>query len=137
MPRWDHARSKSRRRTPTTRTADALPCSVAKSMGVPMGPLTDVHGNALGPDQMGKNLAKPGSGYHEVSADAAQELANQGVFVMVVGPGHVASVRPDTGEKITGSGPIIANVGANNGVLRLNYVFTTSALPSVKFYTPD
>jgi hypothetical protein len=112
-------------------------CSVARAVGAPMGPLTDAHGTPLLANQIGANLAKSGSGYHQVSADEAQKLANQGKLVVVAGPGHVATVRPDTGQKVPGRGPIIANVGRNNGVMRLNYVFGKSALPDVKFYTPN
>jgi hypothetical protein len=103
-----------------------------------MGALTDAHGNALKANQIGANLAGSNSGYHEVSATEAQSLANQGTLVIVAGPGHVSTVRPDNiGENVPGSGPVIANVGRDNGVLRLNYVFTSSAMPEVKFYTPN
>ena len=102
-----------------------------------MGPLTDAHGNPLKANQIGANLAKSGSGYQQVSAAEAQRLANQGKLVIVTGPGHVATVRPDTGQKTPGRGPIIANVGATNGVMRLNYVFRKSALTDVKFYTSN
>jgi RHS repeat-associated protein len=112
-------------------------CSVAKAMGAPMAPLTDAHGNPLRADQITANLAKSGSGYHQVSADQAQLLANQGKLVVVAGPGHVATVRPDTGQKVPGRGPLIANIGATNGVMRLNYVFRKSDLPHVEFYTPN
>ena len=101
-----------------------------------MGPLTGARGVPLKADQIGANLAKPGSGYKQVSTDQAQQLANQGKLVIVAGPGHVATVRPDTGQIQAGHGPIIANVGQDNGVMRLSRVFTRSAMPNVKFYTP-
>jgi RHS repeat-associated protein len=114
-------------------------CDVAKATGAPMGPLTDAHGNPLKADQIRANLAKPDSGYKPVSAAEAEQLANQGKLVIVAGPGHVSTVRPDNipGQNVPGKGPVIANVGRDNGVLRLNYVFTKSALPEVKFYTPN
>ena len=87
-----------------------------------MGPLTDAHGVPLKADQIGANLAKPGSGYKQVSADQAQQLADQGKLVIVAGPGHVATVRPDNGQPVAGHGPIIANVGKTNGVKRLSGV---------------
>jgi hypothetical protein len=102
-----------------------------------MGPLTDAQGRPLGANQIRANLAKSGSGYHGVSAAEAQQLANQGRLVIVAGPDHVATVRPDAGQKLPGSGPIIANVGKSNGVMRLSYVFTKNAMPQVKFYTPN
>jgi hypothetical protein len=103
-----------------------------------MGPLTDVQGNPLKADQIRGNLAKPDSGYRPVSAEEAQQLADQGKLVIVAGPDHVSTVRPDNlpGQNVPGKGPVIANVGTNNGVMRLNYVFTKSALPEVRFYTP-
>lgn len=58
-------------------------------------------------------------------------------MVIVAGPGHVATVAPDTGQVLPGRGPIIANVGATNGAMRLSYVFKKDALPNVKFYTPN
>jgi len=46
-------------------------------------------------------------------------------------------VRPDTGGRFyPGKGSLIANIGRDNGVMRLNYVFTKAALPSVMFFTP-
>ena len=101
-----------------------------------MGPLTDMRGNPEKADQIRANLAKPDSGYKQISADEAQKLANRGELVIVVGPGHVATIRPDTGDKFPGHGPIVANVGASNGVMRLSRVFRKSAMPDVKFYTP-
>jgi hypothetical protein len=113
-------------------------CSVARAMGAPMGALTDAHGNDLRANQIGANLAGANSGYHQVSAAEAQQLANQGILVIVAGPGHVSTVRPDNiGESAPGRGPAIANVGRDNGVLRLSLVFTKSAMPQVRFYTPN
>lgn len=114
-------------------------CAVAAATGAPMGPLTNSHGTPLHANEIVSNLAKPESGYKPVSAIEAQRLANQGTIVLVAGPDHVATVRPDTipGQQVPGKGPVIANVGKVNGVLRLNYVFTKNALPAVKFYTPS
>ena len=112
-------------------------CSVAKATGAPMRPLINTNGVPLKADQIGTNLAKPGSGYRQVSANQAQQLADQGKLVIVAGPGHVATVRTDTGQVLMGHGPIIANVGKANGVKRLSYVFTQRAMPEVKFYTPS
>jgi RHS repeat-associated protein len=122
----------------TTHCSQAT-CGVAKATGAPMGPLTDAQGNPLRADQIRANLANPHSGYRPVSAAEAQQLANQGKLVIVAGPGHVSTVRPDNvpGENVPGKGPVVANVGTNNGVMRLNYVFTKSALPEVRFYTPN
>jgi RHS repeat-associated protein len=116
-------------------------CAVAKAVNAPMKPLTGKNGQPLKAEQIRQNLAKPGSGYRSVSAAEAAILANQGKFVIVAGPGHVASVRPSNipGENPTGMQPAIANVGATNGVLGLNYTFQRSEINSgnVKFYTPQ
>ena len=106
-------------------------------MGTTAG-LEDDGGYALLANVMRANMAKAGSGYTAVSADQAQALANKGELVIVAGPGHVATVRPDIDPSKTypGRGPLIANVGANNGIMRLNYVFTKDMMPQVKFYVP-
>lgn len=112
---------------------------VAKSAGAPMGPLTDRDGKALPADIMRANLARPDSGYTEVPAAEAQRLANHGLLVIVTGPGHVATVRPDTvgGESIPGTGPALANVARPNHLVRLSRAFKRSAFPEVRFYTPN
>ena len=110
---------------------------MARATGAPMGPLTDAQGHPLMANQISANLAKSGSGYRTVSADEAQQLATNGALVIVTGPGHVATVRPDIGQIVAGRGPIIANVGKINGVMRLSRVFKKSAMPDVKFYTPN
>ena len=112
-------------------------CSVARAMHAPMGPLSNAKGKPLLADQIRANLAKPGSGYHGVSAAEATQLAPQGVVVFVTGPGHIATVAADQSQKLPGSGPIISNVGYKNGDMRLNYVFPKSDLPQVRFYTPN
>lgn len=57
--------------------------------------------------------------------------------VSATGPGHVSTVAPDTGQKLPGYGPIIANVGYRNGDMHLDYVFTKNDMPNVRFYTPN
>jgi len=114
-------------------------CDVAKEMGAPMTPFLDAGGKDLSSTQIGKNLAKPDSGYRPVTAEEAQRLADQGKLVVVTGPGHVATVRPDNvpGQTLPpGSGPVIANVGSTNGTLRLNYVFKSDDRKKVQYYTP-
>jgi RHS repeat-associated protein len=116
-------------------------CAVARAVGAPMAPLTDAQGNALLANSMAANLAKPGSGYRSVTAAEAQSLANQGKFVIVAGPGHVSTVRPNNVPgQTTPAGhraPLIANVGSRNGVLGVNYVFQKSQLSQVRYFTPD
>jgi len=125
--------------TATTTYCNQATHSVAEAMNVPLGPLSDANGNAVLANTMAKRMAATGSGYKEVSAEVAQELADQGEFVIVTGPGHVATVRPNNvaGENPTGRGPVIANVGRTNGVLRLNYVFRAGDRPEVRYFTPD
>jgi len=118
-------------------------CALADLMGAPTGPLKDSHGKALLANQIGANLAEAGSGYRPVSAGEAQELANEGEFVLgsaiLSGHGHIAPVRPDNipGEIVPGAGPVFANVGRTNALLRLSGVFRARDTSKVKFYTPS
>lgn len=113
--------------------------AIARAVGAPLKPLTDSHGNPLEAEKIRANLAMPGSGYRPVSAPEAQLLANQGILVIVTGPGHVATVRPDniSGASSLGSGPVIANVARLNQVVRLSRVFKPSDRPEVKYFAPN
>jgi hypothetical protein len=107
---------------------------VAQQVGAPMRPLVDAGGNPLLAGDMAANLARPGSGYRPVSAGEAQTLADQGKLVIVTGQGYVATVRPDTGDKLPGKGVIVAEIGRLNQIHRLEYAFSKATLPSVRFY---
>lgn len=114
-------------------------CGVAEKMNAPMGPLLDQNGYPLQTNIITQNLANPNSGYLAVTAADAQNLADQGKLVIVVGPNQVSTVRPDNIPNAvapSGNGPVIANVGANNVPLRLSDVFQASDLSQVRFYTP-
>lgn len=114
-------------------------CEVAKDMGAPMTPFLDASGNPLLANQIVANLAKPDSGYRPVTEQEARALADRGKLVIVAGPGHVATIRPDNlpgQSRPPGSGPIIANVGSTNGVLSLSQVFRSSQRNQVQYYTP-
>ena len=106
-------------------------------MHVPMGPLTDAHGNPLLADQIRANLARSDSGYHLVSVTEAVQLAVHNVVVFVTGPGHIATVAANQNQNLPGRGPIIANVGYRNGDMRLDYIFPKNDMPEVRFYTPN
>jgi hypothetical protein len=114
-------------------------CGVAEKMNAPVGPLLDQNGYPLQANIIAQNLANPSSGYVAITAADAQNLADQGKLVIVVGPNQVSTVRPDNIPNVvapTGNGPVIANVGANNVSLRLSDVFQGSDLSRVRFYTP-
>jgi hypothetical protein len=113
--------------------------AIAKAMGAPLGPLVDKQGRPLLANQMASNLATPHSGYHVVSAEQAQQLANRGKIVIAtgVGLGHVETASPDTGQPFPGHGLVIGMIGYRNGFMRLNETFTHSDLSRVKFYTPN
>ncbi len=114
-------------------------CGVAEKMNAPMGPLLDQNGYPLQANIIAQNIANPNSGYVAVTAADAQNLADQGKLVIVVGPNQVSTVRPDNIPNVvapSGNGPVIANIGANNVSLRLSDVFQASDLSRVRFYTP-
>jgi len=114
-------------------------CAVAEKMNAPMGPLLDQNGHPLPANIIAQNLASPNNGYVAITAADAQNLADQGKLVIVVGPNQVSTVRPDNIPNVaapSGNGPVIANVGANNASVRLSDAFPTSDLSHVKFYTP-
>lgn len=121
--------------------------SIAKAMGAPMAPLANTQGDAFTANQAAANLAaeagKSGS-YKEVSADQAQELANQGGLVIVAwsnpqGNGHLATVRPEgvSGDQVHAGSrePLINNVGVDVGIEGANWVFRKDA--QVHYYTPS
>lgn len=90
-----------------------------------------------------EKLAGHGSGYHVVSPQSAQALADQGVTVWVTQlghtHGHIASVRPEgvTGDHPRGrTGLLLANVGLFNGVAHQSAVFTP-AHGAIVCYAPD
>jgi RHS repeat-associated protein len=108
---------------------------VAKGMGTTVG-LEDSRGSALLANQMGENLAAGISSYMEVDSSRAQRYANAGMLVIVTGPGHVATVRPDIYPEGTypGRGILLANVGRLNGVMRLSKVFRESDWVKIRYY---
>lgn len=90
-----------------------------------------------------EKLAGHGSGYHAVSPDSAQALADQGVTVWVTqlghAHGHIASVRPEgvPGDRPRGkTGLLLANIGLFNGVAHQSAVFTP-AHGAIVCYAPD
>ncbi len=84
-----------------------------------------------------KTLAATGT---PVTPQQAQDLANQGVFVVGVisetGHGHIVSVRPELipGTQDVGKyGPLVNNIGGHVGVTNANNAFG-GATP--KYYVP-
>jgi hypothetical protein len=111
-----------------------------------MTPFADESGTPYLAADIAQKLGEPGSGYHPVSAEAAQSLANEGYHVIAtrpaggIGIGHVASVRPEgvVGEKILDPNPrrpLINNIGAKNKITGSNYAFLKDEPPV--FYAPD
>jgi len=115
--------------------------SVASAMNAPLDPLwNSAEGRPQGASAMIANLAAPGSGYHPVSAEEAQALANQGELAIAAGGGHVSTLRQEglAGEEnLSGNWPLVANVGETVGVKRLNFAWPRRTRADVKFYTPD
>ena len=98
--------------------------SVGRATGVP---LSSLRGSA---NDVFKKLAAPGSGYHRVTAEQAQSLADDDQFVVAAEPhaghGHVATVRPEgvPGDPHpAGSGPLVANVGVDQTVKHVSKAF--------------
>jgi hypothetical protein len=89
-----------------------------------------------------ENLESDNSGYRESTAKEAQELADEGELTFVTqirSPhGHIASLRP---EKVKGdvawgnSGPLIANIGVVNHVLRVSKGLTPKH-GAIVYYVP-
>lgn len=109
------------------------------AMGGDTRPLVDRQGHALHAAAMGANLARAGSGYHEIDAVEAQRLADHGVTVLLTGPDHVAEVAPDDipGQTAPGHGPVIGNVGRTNAVERLSFVLTPADQVKVRYFVQD
>lgn len=117
--------------------------AIAKAVGAPLPPLTDAKGNALPANDAAAKLAASGSGYREVSPEEAQKLADGGALVIVAwsnpdGAGHLATVRPTgvSGDDVHAGSrpPIINNVGVDQAVEGVNWVFRKSA--TIHYYTP-
>lgn len=106
-----------------------------------MGPFTGPGGKPAIANQIADNLAKSKE-YREVTPAEAQKLANEGKLVVVAWKnpdphhhGHVATVRPEKpgGPQHAGTGPLINNVGAKNGIMRASQIFRHGG---EKYYTP-
>ena len=122
---------------PTKQThCNQATCSILKSLGAPMGDLTDKNGNALLAKDIAKNLSNS-SDYKNVTADEAQLLANNGIPVIGVGNGHVATVRPQgvvADNPSAGKGPLINDIGRAVSVQNQNWAFGKNA--DVQYYAP-
>ena len=121
--------------TPGATYCNQATLNVAKDMDASLGPLTDTQGEALSANAIAANLAKPGSGYREVTMAEAQVLANGGnlVIAALAAPrhGHVATLRPGG----SGPWPVLANVGVLNQVTPMNWVWGKADRARVKLYT--
>ena len=119
-------------------------CSIAAATGAnTAGVLSDANGHNYEANTQINNLANTKNGWHAVTPDQAQALANQGVLAFATqrgaGHGHIASVRPEgiPGDQPRGrSGPILANVGIFNGVEHQSAVFTP-AHGAIIYYAPN
>ena len=119
-------------------------CSIAAATGVSTaGVLSNANGQNYDANSQINNLANAKNGWHAVTPDQAQALANQGVLVFATqhgaGHGHIASVRPEgvAGDQPRGrSGPILANVRIFSGVARQSAVFTP-AHGAIIYYAPN
>jgi hypothetical protein len=101
----------------------------ADTMGAPMGPprttAAGVERNAMANEMVVQLPAS--SEYREVSAQEAQQLGNEGKFVIAAQPpagphGHVTTVRPantyfEQGFQRDGSGPLQNHVGRTVGIV--------------------
>jgi hypothetical protein len=119
-------------------------CLIASETGAPLDAMVDKKGVPLSANKGPENLATSNN-YREVTPVEAQQLANQGITVIVAwrnegGPGHLATVRPDNTyfapyELMGGkSGPVINQVGAFTGIYRESAVFLPGS--DVKYYAP-
>lgn len=125
----------------TTHCSEAV-CAIAKGTGTNLtGILYDAKGNNYDANTQINNLANS-SGYHAVTAEQAQALADKGVLVFDTQHGarhgHIASVRPEgVDSTVRGrSGPILANVGIFNGVAHQSAVMTP-AHGAIVYYAPN
>jgi hypothetical protein len=105
--------------------------------------LSDAGGNNYTANTQINNLANPENGFHEVTPEEAQTLANSGVVVLATQHGsrhgHIATVRPEgvPGDTPVGRhGPLLANVGPQNGVMHQSAVFTP-AHGAIVYYAPN
>jgi hypothetical protein len=112
-------------------------CQIGKAVGAPLGSLTNANGTPNLANVDAKTLAATGT---PVTPQQAQDLANQGVFVVGVisetGHGHIVSVRPELipGTQDVGkNGPLVNNIGGHVGVTNANNAFG-GATP--KYYVP-
>jgi RHS repeat-associated protein len=119
-------------------------CDVARAMGAPMAALTHPNGVTYPAALIVANLAKPDSGWREVSGMQAQTLASEGQIVIAAWDHHVATIRPAgvPGDKMYGAGsyaPWVANVGWKNTTMGVNYAFPgrVARAGEVHFYTPE
>jgi len=125
----------------TTHCSEAA-CAIAKGTGTNLtGILYDAKGNNYDANTQINNLANS-SGYHAVTPEQAQALADKGVLVFGTQHGarhgHIASVRPEgVDSNVRGrSGPILANVGIFNGVAHQSAVMTP-AHGAIVYYAPN
>jgi hypothetical protein len=125
----------------TTHCSEAA-CAIAKGTGTNLtGILYDAKGNNYDAITQINNLANS-SGYHVVTPEQGQALADKGVLVFGTQHGarhgHIASVRPEgVDSNIRGrSGPILANVGIFNGVADQGAVMTP-AHGAIIYYAPN
>lgn len=120
--------------------------AIVTQVGGNTAPLLASDGSPLRANDMTTTLAKPGSGYHAVTATQAQSLANEGHVVISTRPaavpgenGHVATVRPTGVEGDTPTphsrGPLINNIGRSNGVRGANYAYNKAETPL--YYAQD
>ncbi|MGH9475363.1 MAG: RHS repeat-associated core domain-containing protein [Terriglobales bacterium] len=116
-------------------------CSIAESVGAPMGPLTGADGSPLLANQIALNLAHSAD-YREVSSAEAQALADQGRLVIGAwynpgGHGRLVTVRPEgvPGDHPAGlHGPLVNDIGSSDQVARQSAAFR--AADHVRYYTP-
>jgi hypothetical protein len=127
----------------TTHCSEAA-CSIAQHTGVnTTGVLSDAQGHNYPANTQINNLANPKNGYHPVTPEQAQALANQGTTAFATQHGahhgHIATVRPEgvPGDNPRGkSGPLLANVGLFNGVAHQSAVFNP-AHGEIVYYAPN
>jgi RHS repeat-associated protein len=119
--------------------------AIARDVGAPTGPLTQANGTAAYANTQAAALATS-TQYHEVTPMEAQQLANEGRFVIgsAINPnpqlsGHIATVRPGdvAGDPArAGTGPLMNDIGAARWVAPASRVFPNWLLPP-RFYTPN
>ena len=125
-------------------------CNIATNTDAPLGPLENDDGNPNVANVDYNTLADPASGYHEVTPEEAQELANQGVTVIGVQEnpgvdsngnakhGHILTVRPELMPglaEMLGQAPLVNNIGGRREVAPASGAFSSSR--PVKYYAPN